>query len=202
MAAAASGPAPRRGTCAGREPIQAEGVNLLGVRVTALAALSIAEHARRVRAGLGAVTSPALLDRLLDLPAGMPVADAAAWAELSGQPPAVAARGDDGMTVTRRLEPPLTISDVVLAAVPGREMAAVQAASLFADFTRRWIAVRRDRVPDAAVLEAKLAGVGILGRHGEVVLAGSAPAGAVIDQWGWLLQEKTYRRWLGQQSLR
>lgn len=193
-----SRPAPRQTTCAGRAAIQARGVSLLGACVTAQAALNVAEHARRARAGLGAVTSPALLDRLLDLPAGMPVADVVAWAELSAQPPAIAVRAADGMTVTRLLTPPLTISDVVLPAAPGREMAAIQAASLFAGFTRRWIAVQRDRVPDAAVLEANLFGVGILDRHGQVLLTGSAPVGAVIDQWGWLLQEKTYRRWLGQ----
>jgi hypothetical protein len=197
---AESSPAQRQGTCVGREPVQARGVSLLGVCVTALAALSIAEHARRARAGLGAVTSPALLDRLLDLPAGMPVADVVAWAELAGQPQAIAARAPDGMTVTRLLTPPLTISDVVLPAAPGRETAAVQAASLFAGFTRRWIAVQRDRVPDAAVLEANLFGVGVLDRHGKVLLPGSAPVCAVIDQWGWLLQEKAYRRWLGQRS--
>ncbi|MGH3405183.1 MAG: hypothetical protein ACRDRJ_22170 [Streptosporangiaceae bacterium] len=193
-----SSPAPRQAICPGREAVQARGVSLLGVRVTALAALSVAEHARRDRAGLGAVTSPALLDRLLDLPAGVPVADVVAWAALAGQPPGIAACAADGRTVTRLLTPPLTISDVVLPAAPGREIAAVQAASLFAGFTRRWIAVQRHRVPDAAVLEAEFSGVGILDRHGGVLLAGGAPICAVIDQWGWLLQEKAYRRWLGQ----
>jgi hypothetical protein len=177
-----------------------EGVNLLGVPVIAQAVLNAAEHERRASAGLGAVTDPALLDRLMDLPVAVPVADAVTWAEMSDQRPGVAERDEDGVTVTRMLEPPLVINDVVLAAAGGRELAAVQDASLFAGFTRRWIAVARDRVPDAAVLEAKLCGVGILDRCGRVLLAGEAPAALTIDGWTWLLQEKTYRRWLTQQS--
>ena len=45
-------------------------VNLLGVQVTARALLNCAEHERRSVLGLGAVTDPALLDRLLGLPVG------------------------------------------------------------------------------------------------------------------------------------
>ena len=51
------------------------GVMLLGVRVTAHAAVNLAEHRRREAAGMAAVIDPALLDRLLDLPAGVPVID-------------------------------------------------------------------------------------------------------------------------------
>jgi hypothetical protein len=198
---AASSPVSCWGSClGGGTTVQVEGVNLLGVCVTAHAVLNAAEHERRVSAGLGAVTDPALLDRLLDLPLAVPVADTVTWAEMSDQCPGVVDRDDDGATVTRLLEPPLTINHVVLAAAVSRELAAVQDASLFAGFTRRWIAVARDRVPDAAVLEAKLCGVGILDRCGRVLLAGEVPAALTIDGWTWLLQEKTYRRWLNQQS--
>ncbi len=175
-----------------------EGVNLLGVRVTAYALLNAAEHGRRRSAGLGAVTDPALLDRLMDLPLALPVADPAIWAEMQDQVPGVVDRDEDSATVTRLLEPPLTIDDVAMTATAGRELRAVQDASLFAGFTRRWVTAARDRVPDSVVLEAKLCGVGILDRCGQVLLAAESPASLTVDGWTWLLQEKTYRRWLNQ----
>jgi len=52
--------------------VSIERVNLLGVQVTASALLNCAEHERRGVLGLGAVTDPALLDRLLGLPSGVP----------------------------------------------------------------------------------------------------------------------------------
>lgn len=177
-----------------------ERVSLLGILVSVRAILNDGEHERRVSAGLGAVTDPALLERLMDLPLAIPVADAVAWAETSDQPPAVVDRGGDGVTVTRTLQPPLTISDVVLTATGGRELAAVQEASLFAGFTRRWIVFTRGSVPDEVVLEAKLCGVGVVDLHGTVLLAGQRPASTTIDGWTWLLQEKTYRRWLSERS--
>lgn len=180
--------------------VEVERVSLLGVRVSVRAFLSDAEHERRVSARLGAVTDPALLERLMDLPLAIPVADAVAWAEMTDQPPAVVGRARDGVTVTRILQPPLTISDVVLTPPGGRELAAVQEASLFAGFTHRWIVLTRSSVPDEVVLEAKLCGVGVVDQHGTVLLAGQRPATPTIDGWTWLLQEKTYRRWLSERS--
>jgi hypothetical protein len=173
----------------------ASGVMLLGVRVTAHAAVNLAEHRRREAAGMAAVIDPALLDRLLDLPAGVPVIDPAGWAEMAGQPPGILERDPDGVSVTRRLEAPLSIADVVVHAAAGRELRAVQDASLFAGFTRRWVAA--DRVPDAVLLEAKLCGVGILDAGYEVLLPAAKPAALTRDGWSWLLEEKVYRRWLG-----
>lgn len=173
----------------------ASGVMLLGVRVTAHAAVNLAEHRRREAAGMAAVIDPALLDRLLDLPAGVPVIDPAGWAEMAGQPPGILERDPDGVSVTRRLEAPLSIADVVVRAAAGRELRAVQDASLFAGFTRRWVAA--DRVPDAVLLEAKLCGVGILDAGYEVLLPAAKPVALTRDGWSWLLEEKVYRRWLG-----
>ena len=173
----------------------ASGVMLLGVRVTAHAAVNLAEHRRREAAGMAAVIDPALLDRLLDLPAGVPVIDPAGWAEMAGQPPGILERDPDGVSVTRRLEAPLSIADVVVQAAAGRELRAVQDASLFAGFTRRWVAA--DRVPDAVLLEAKLCGVGILDAGYEVLLPAAKPVALTRDGWSWLLEEKVYRRWLG-----
>ena len=171
------------------------GVMLLGVRVTAYAVVNLAEHRRREAAGMAAVIDPALLDRLLDLPAGVPVIDPAGWAETAGQVPGILERDPDGVSVIRRLESPLSIAEVVVQAAADRELRAVQDASLFAGFTRRWVAA--DRVPDAVLLEAKVCGVGILDPGHRVLLAAEKPVALTRDGWSWLLEEKVYRRWLG-----
>ena len=172
------------------------GVMLLGVRVTAYAIINIAEHQRRETAGLGAVINPALLDRLMDLPIGISVTDPVAWAEMADQPRAVAELHEDGARIIRRLESPLTITDVIVDAATGKELRAVQDASLFAGFTRRWIAATPSRIPDAAMLEAKLCGVGIVDQRRRQLLSAEKPEGLTRDGWSWLLEEKTYRRWL------
>jgi hypothetical protein len=171
-------------------------VTLLGVRVTAYAVINIAEHSRREAAGLGAVINPALLDRLLDLPVGISVSDPVMWAELADQPPGILQRSQDGTSITRRLESPLAITGVVVKAAPGTELRAVQDASLFAGFTRRWVEASRDRVPDAAMLEAKLCGVGVLDPGPRVLLPAEKPVSLTVDGWTWLLEEKAYRSWL------
>src|SRR5437762_6695042 len=96
----------------------------------------------------------------------------------------------------RRLESPLTIADVIVDAATGKELRAVQDASLFAGFTRRWIAATPSRIPDAAMLEAKLCGVGIIDQRRRQLLPAEKPEGLTRDGWSWLLEEKTYRRWL------
>ena len=154
-------------------------VMLLGVWVTAYAVINIGEHRRREAAGLGAVINPGLLDRLMDLPAGVPVPDPVVWAEMADQPGGVAERDEDGTRVTRHLESPLTITDVVVDATTGRELRAVQDASLFAGFTRRWIAAAPGRMPDTAVLEAQLCGVGIVDQRRRK--GGSDHGGADVD---------------------
>ena len=184
-------------------PQAVAGVMLLGVRVTAHAVINLAEHRRREAAGMGAVLDPALLDRLLDQPAGVRVIDPTRWAEMAGQPPGILERHDEDLSVTRRLESPLAIADVVVRCGAGRELRAVQDASLFAGFTRRWVvAAARDGVPDAALmeaalLEAKACGVGILDAGHRVLLAAEKPVALTRDGWSWLLEEKVYRRWLG-----
>lgn len=174
-----------------------EGVIVLGVRVTAYATINAAEHRRREAAGIGAVVDPGVLDRLLDLPVAVPVTDAAAWAGLAGQPPGIAERAEDGVSVTRRLESPLTIADVVVDVAAAGELHAIQDASLFAGFTRRWVAAVPRRIPDEALLEAKVCGVGLLDRQrGVVLLPADEPADLTVDRWSWLLEEKVYRHWL------
>jgi hypothetical protein len=171
-------------------------VMMLGVRVTAYAIINIAEHRRRETAGMGAVINPALLDRLMDLPIGIPVTDLVVWAEMADQPRGVVERHEDGVRITRRLESPLTIIDVVVDAPMGKELCGVRDASLFAGFTRRWVAATPSRIPDAVMLEAKLCGVGIIDQRRRQLLPAEKPKGLTRDGWSWLLEEKTYRCWL------
>jgi len=171
-------------------------VMLLGVRATAYVIINMPEHERRAAAGMTAVTNPALLDRLMDLPVDTSVVDPVIWAEMAEQGLGTIERGQDGVSITRRLTSPLLIEDVVVRATAGRELAAVQDASLFAGFARRWVAVARSHVADAAILEAKLCGVGVLDRCGRVMLSADKPVSPRMDGWSWLLQEKVYRRWL------
>ena len=195
LPAVTSSPAPLASPYRG-EPGAPVSVMLLGVRVTAYAIISIAEHQRREAAGMGAVINPALLDRLMDLPIGISVTDPVAWAELVDQPRGVAELHEDGARIIRRLESPLTLTDVVVDATTGKELRAVQDASLFAGFTRRWIAATSSRIPDAATLEAKLCGVGIVDQRRGLLLQAERPEDLTRDGWSWLLEEKTYRRWL------
>jgi hypothetical protein len=172
------------------------GITLLGVRVTAYAVINVTEHRRRQAAGTRSVIDPILLDRLLDLPVGVWVSDPVVWAETADQPPGILERSGDGTEIVRRLESPLTITDVVVDGAESRELRAIQDASLFAGFTRRWVAAPRSRMPDAAMLEAKLCGVGILDPHRRLILSAEKPIGQTTDGWSWLLEEKTYLRWL------
>src|SRR6266576_7188090 len=105
LRAVTSSPAPLASPHGGEPGVPVQ-VMLLGVRVTAYAIINIGEHRRRETAGVGTVSNPALLDRLMDLPTGIPVTDPVVWAEMANQPRAVAERGEDGAGITRHLEPP------------------------------------------------------------------------------------------------
>lgn len=175
-------------------------VSLLGVQVTACVLVNHAEHERRSALGLGPVTDPALLGRLLELQPEKLVTDPVFWAETAGLPEGIVGRGDDGTAVTRLLQPPLTIRYVMVPGAEGRELLAVQKASLFASFTARWVSTRQRDIPDAAVMEAKLCGVGLIGPGRSVILRAEQPDVQAADEWSWLLQEKTYRRWLREQT--
>jgi hypothetical protein len=198
----ASSPAPLASSASadGGEPGVPVRVMLLGVRVTACAIINAAEHRRREMAGTGAVINPGLLDRLMDLPIGIPVADPVVWAEMADQSCGVVKRCQDGARVTRRLESPLVITDVVVDGVSGNSLCAVQDASLFAGFTRRWISVVSGRIPDSAMLEAKLCGVGIIDQHRGQLLAAEKPQDLTRNGWSWLLEEKAYRSWLSRRA--
>ena len=73
--AATSSPAPWASCRSGGTAVRVEAVTLLGIRVTAYVIINVAEHQRREAAGMAAVTDPALLDHLMDLPVATPVTD-------------------------------------------------------------------------------------------------------------------------------
>jgi len=202
LSVVASSPAPLASPASadGGEPGVLVRAMLLGVRVTACAVINVAEHQRRETAGMGAVINPALLDRLMDLPMGISLTDPVVWAEMADQPRGVVERSEDSARITRRMESPLTITDVVVDGVSGRELRAVQDASFFAGFTRRWVAVIAGQVPDAAMLEAKLCGVGIVDQRLRQLLAAEKAQGLTRDGWSWLLEEKAYRSWLSRRA--
>jgi hypothetical protein len=200
VVASSPGPLASLASADGGEPGGPVRVMLLGVRVTAYAIINVAEHRRRGTAGMGAVINPALLDRLMDLPVGIPVSDPVVWAEMADQPGGLIERHEDGAQVTRRLESPLAITDVVVDGVSGSSLCAVQDASLFAGFTRRWISVVSGRIPDSAMLEAKLCGVGIIDQRRRQLLAAEKPEGLTRNGWSWLLEEKAYRGWLSRRA--
>lgn len=174
------------------------GVLLLGIQVDAHVVIDFAEHRRRETVGVTAVTDPVLLDRLLNLPADIPIADPALWAQMAGQHQGTVEQNKSTTTVTRVLRSPLTITDVVVRSKPGRELKAVQKASWFGGFTRRWAAIADDSLPDTVQLEAKLCGVGLLCARQRALMPSGPPVSSAIDKWSWLLEEQAYQRWLSQ----
>jgi len=132
---------------------------------------------------------------LLNLPAGLPATDPAAWTRAADLPAGIVSRAGDGHTVTRMLDFPLIVDAIVVEARPGRVLRAVQDASLFAGVTRRWAAAAGP-VRCTARLEAAACGVGLLGPDGAVLVAAEPPAGLRLDGWAWLLREQAYRCWL------
>jgi hypothetical protein len=111
-------------------------------------------------------------------------------------PAGIVERSEDGRTVRRVLESPLVVHAVVVRGPRGRELRAVQDASLFAGFLPRWVATERDTIAAAAVLEAQVFGVGLLDPDGCIVLPAEPPRDLIFDGRAWLLREQTYRRWL------
>ncbi len=173
-----------------------ERVCLLGTEVDAHMALCGVEHERRTSAALAAVTDPAVLDRLLDLPLDAAVADPIVWSETADQPVSVVERDGDGTTVTRRLQPPLTLRGVTAWAATGREASTVRRVAAFAGFVPRWVGLATSAIAEDTVLEARLLGVGLVTHGGHVLLEAEEQLGMTFDGWAWMLREKVYRRWL------
>lgn len=166
-------------------------VRLLGIDVDAFCQPNHQERVRRRKYNGLVVTDPDLLSRLLELPCGQPVQDPALWAETTDLQPGIAEH-DQNMTVTRLLEPPVHLHDVIVDCTPARRpLDAIREASLFARFARRWVRLSSSP-PEAISLEASFLGVGLLDGECRVSIPAAETTMAQFDGWAWSLAEKTY----------
>lgn len=173
-------------------------VTLLGTQVAAVATLDLDEHNRRRELRLGGVTDPLLLDSLINLSGPQPAEDHPELTDVERTRNGIVEWRDDG-TIVRILRPVASLEAVVLRARHGHELAAVQAASLFAAYTYRWVEVPVDGIQDVVEMEAKVCGVGLVDASHGVVVEAEPPVDWRFDQWLWMLQEKVYERWLTEQ---
>lgn len=155
-----------------------------------------AEHRRRRQAGLGAITSPAILDLLMQLPVGFPVpvgALAVRDQRLLRRLPAGVVHIDyvhgRAAHVTRLAVKPAVVD---IAVVEGRVNAETMGrATGFAPFCRRQI-VTPVRPPAERLTEADFWGVGVAYR-GEMLVAPAPWRPQRYTAAGWLFVEEVYR---------
>jgi hypothetical protein len=133
-----------------------------GATADAVCIMDGAEHLRRQRAGMGAVTSLTVLDAVMNLPPDIPVRRAdispAALARLKRTGAGLVVVEPDW--VTRIGRPPLTVLGAVVTGMSWR--AALRRAVAFGPFAQRIVIL--DRAPasiDVLLWEAQLAGVGV-----------------------------------------
>ncbi len=158
------------------------------------------EHRRRLGAGLGAVTSIGLLDRLLNLPLGEWVrsrdlrSDDAQSLRLA--PVGVVELSERG--VRRTLAPPGTVQLVVVRASSWRT--GLRRASAFAPFGRRVLLLEGEhRNLSQVIWEADVLGVGVWLRastHTEELLQPAPWRQHYVKAAGWRFRERAYQRWL------
>ncbi|GAB2840869.1 hypothetical protein GCM10027176_50880 [Actinoallomurus bryophytorum] len=159
-----------------------------------------AEAGRRRRAGLGAITSPDILQFLLGLPVGVPVPLAA----LTRPERSVLRSAADGallvedQCVIRLAEPPVAVG---LAMVPVRAWRrGLEHAGRFAPFCSRAMVLRRPpRDLEVLRMEADFYGIGVV-----IAGEGAEPPELVVPPApfhrnrftaaGWLFLEETYRQ--------
>lgn len=174
------------------------GARSAGSVADALVTHDATEQTRRREFALGAVTSLALLDALLNLPLGVPTHrdDLAPYArEMLWRAPAGVVELD-GAWVSRLLVPPLTVVAAVVRTVTWRR--AIQHAGRFAPFTQRLLVF--DRVPAPELTwEANVAGVGVWAVVDGETREVCRPEPFVRRYWkaaGWRFAEHAYAAWL------
>lgn len=174
------------------------GARAAGSVADALVTYDEVEHERREDLGLGAVTSLALLDALLNLPLGVSTHrdDLAPYARevLLAAPAGVVEW--DGAWVNRLLVPPLTVVAALVRTPTWRR--AIQRAGRFAPFAQRLIIF--DRVPSPELTwEANLDGVGVWAVVDGETREVCPPEPFVRRYWkaaGWRFAEHAYGAWL------
>lgn len=172
-----------------------QGARAAGSVADALVLNDHEEQARRRACALGAVTSLALLDVLLNLPHGEPVrlgdlSDHARELVLRAPAGVVAL---EGQWVRRLLVPPLTVVAAVVG--PTRWRTAIRRVSTFQPFAQRL--VEFDAVPSPKLSwEAQVAGIGVWVRASEGTTVVCPPEPYVRRYWkaaGWRFAENAYQ---------
>lgn len=171
------------------------GAHAAGSVADALVIHDRVEQARRQACGLGAVTSLALLDSLMNLPAGEPVRvrdlSEDTWHQVLGAP--IGAVEVDGGWVTRMLTPPLTVVAVLVRETAWRP--ALRRAGRFHPFAQRLVLV--DQVPSPKLTwEAQVAGIGVWADLGGQPHEVCRPEPYVRRYWkaaGWRFAENAYK---------
>lgn len=173
----------------------------------AVLAVDAVEAARRRGVGLGGVGDLALLDTLMCLPVGCPVATddltALSRARLRAAPPGCVEWLDDAAVVVRRLASAVSVELVVVRAATWR--AGLLRAAAFEPFATRVILLERPpRALYQAAWEADAAGVGLWIRTAATatdpddVQQIAAPAPFVrryVKPAGWRFTERAYATW-------
>ena len=178
----------------GTVDLVAGGAIAAGTVGDALVAHDHLEQARRLQAGLGAVTSLWLLDTVMNLPLGVPVRTSdlskTTWEDLQVASDGVVAI-EDGW-VTRLLSPPLTVVGAVVRGTGWRRP--LQLVGRFTPFAQRLVVLGKTPTP-RLVWEAQVAGVGVWiiedGQSVEVC----APEPFKQRYWkpaGWRFAERAY----------
>lgn len=179
------------------------GARLSGAVATAMVVVDAVEHARRSAWGLGAITSLPLLDALMCLPQGVPVA----VADVSTETAAVLRAGPDGCaewlpgdapTVRRLVAPAADVSMVVVES--GRWADALGRAAVFAPVAPRVVLIERGRVVESRLWEADAAGVGVWARDPDGTVAEVVAPAPFVRRYfkpaGWRFRERAYGAWL------
>lgn len=160
---------------------------------TAWARLDSAEHLRRQRVGLGAITSTALLSSLWELPSGGAVPEASLSEVVVARLRSatfVVSESADGFT--RTYAPIGTVDAVAFAG--NRPGDVVKRAASFSPIVRRYAIVRTQRIRPETILCAQRFGVGLI-VHDEaawVVVQPSPPEAGRPHVYRWWLAEQAY----------
>ena len=168
-------------------------------QVAATIEFNTVEVSRRATYGLGALDHPATLEALTTLPIGEPVR----WSLLTtrqqrvlrGAPPGVIERC--GGEVTRLVGPPARLRAVL---VNGRDAdRTLTAASMFAPYCQRSVALPEHAVSEVVLLEAAYFGIGVYASSRDVCRLVAEPAEYVVRRWTWaqwLFQEQAWAQCL------
>jgi len=176
------------------------GVRLLGMDLTAVVRIDIAEVQRRDQVGLGAVVDHDLTEALAELPVDWPVPrtelDPVTVARLKVAPPGVVE--ETTTALVRQWRPALTLSGVFIV-VRRAWRAGLQKVSLFApDAPRGLVVCNPPQNMEPVLALAKELGIGLIAPNGHgwrLVLEPDRQPSYAPGPRHWRLLESVYRTW-------